>query len=110
MPSPQESWTDPSHPRARRALRELWFAVAQLRLLIKPPANSVPVAVVQGFIDRLVSAIRVTALVAISDAASVPRGNPQLAGTQLALGDARAAQGKPGQAAWRYLKAWVLVQ
>ncbi len=104
-------WLDPSHPQLKdgeKVFNEEKDATNKLRDLIKDKHSTIPDAVLQGFIDRIVQADRVLALVAINDAVA-RNGDPKKiaeANKELAKGDEELANGKFDEAIEHYRNSW----
>ena len=102
-------WTDDAHLQVRdgeKVFNEEKAAVNQLRDLINDKNSSIPDATLQGFIDRIVEADRLLAVVAIAEAT----GDTARANIELGKGDSENARGKYDHAIDHYRNAWKLAQ
>ena len=98
-------WIDSSHLRPKdggKVFDEEKAAVMQLRALINDRKSTVPDAIVQGFIDRIVGADRLLAVVAIADSTK----NTAKANEELRKGDNELAKGHYDRAIDHYKNAW----
>jgi hypothetical protein len=104
-------WLDQTHITRRQgalAFNEESAAVQQLLLLMKGGDSSLPQTLVQGFIDRIVKADRLLAVVAINDALAAGAGAGKLARAreELAQGDNNISQGQYQPGMDDYRNAW----
>jgi hypothetical protein len=104
-------WLDDSHLRTNngdRVFHEEKDGIHELLELIRDRHSTIPDAVLQGFIDRLVQADRVLALIAIKEAVARHGDSRDLARANAAIadGDSDAAAGRPNTAVGNYREAW----
>jgi uncharacterized repeat protein (TIGR02543 family) len=101
-----ETHVDPKH--GKKVFNEEKEAVVKLAELIKDKKCKIPDATLQGFINRLVSADRALASVAIKDAIGMGGDAKKIdkANKELGKGDAKAADNKFADAIEHYRKAW----
>ena len=103
-------WLDQSHPdpkRGEKTFDESKIAVITLADLIKTKKSTIPDAILQAFIDRIVEAERLLAVIAIGEASGI--GDPQkigLANGELAKGDGELSNGRFDNAIEYYKNAW----
>jgi hypothetical protein len=98
-------WIDSSHLKAsegRKVFDEEKAAVMQLRALRDDPKSTVPDAIVQDFIDRIMEADRLLAVVAIAGSTK----NTAKANVELGKGDDEDAKGHYDHAIDHYKNAW----
>src|ERR1051325_10730704 len=104
-------WLDPSHPNEKKDLDKVFNeekdAVNKLKDLIKNKHSTISNAVLQAFIDRIVKADRLLALIAIRDAMMRHGKAKEIAeaNKELANGDNEASKGKPDNAIEHYRNA-----
>lgn len=99
-----ETRLDPKH--GEKVFQEEKDAVVKLLELIKDKKSTIPDATLEGFINRLVSADKLLASTAISDAAGGDAKKIDKANDELSKGDARAEDGKFVDAIEHYRNAW----
>jgi len=98
-------WIDSSHLKAhegKKVFDEEKAAVMQLRALINDRKSTVPGEIVQGFIDRIMAADRLLAVVAIAGSTK----NTAKAIVELGKGDEEDAKGHYDHAIDHYKNAW----
>lgn len=104
-------WIDQSHldpKRGEKVFQEEKDAVNNLRVLFENKKSTFPKAVLQGWINRIVNADRILAVVAINNAIAA-QGDPKKiaeASDELARGDRDAAAAKFESAIEHYRNAW----
>jgi hypothetical protein len=104
-------WLNASHldaKRGKKSLDDTAEVVRELSELQKNKKSTIPAAVLQGFINQLLTATRLVTLTAIGDATAAG-GDPKdiaKANGDLAEGDSDAAGGKPDGAVGDYRSAW----
>jgi hypothetical protein len=103
-------WLDQTHITRRQgemAFNEESAAVQELLLLLKG-GHSLSQIILQGFIDRIVKADRLLAVVAINDALAAGAGSNKLAHAreELAQGDNNISQGQYQPGMDHYRNAW----
>lgn len=104
-------WLDGNHPQpgqGGKVFTEEKDAVNKLSGLIKDKKSTIPGATVLDFVNRLVSADRALASLAIGEAAGGDQTQIDKANEELAKGDSDAAAGKAGNAIDHYRNAWQL--
>jgi hypothetical protein len=104
-------WIDPARPQpsgGAKVFNEEKDAVIKLDDLLGDKHSTVPDAVLQSFIDRLVQADRVLAFVAITDALAAHADAKKIAQArqELANGDSEAVSGRSESAIEHYRNAW----
>jgi len=102
-------WVDGTHLQAKhgeKVFQEEKDAVVKLLELIKDKKSNVDKAKLQDFINRLVSADKLLASTAISDAAGGDAKKIDKANEELSKGDARAVDGNFVDAIEHYRNAW----
>jgi hypothetical protein len=106
-----DTWVDgitlnPKH--GERVFNEEKDAVVKLAELVKDKKSAIPDATLQGFINRLLSADRALASVAIKDAIGMGGDAKKIdkANEELGKGDAKAADNKFADAFEHYRNAW----
>jgi hypothetical protein len=99
-----ETRLNPKH--GEKVFQEEKDAVVKLLDLMKDKKSTIPVATLQGFINRLVSADRLLASGAINDAAGGDAKKIDKANDELGKGDARVADGHFTDAIEHYRNAW----
>ena len=98
-------WIDSSHLKAsegRKVFDEEKAAVMQLRALRDDTQSTVPDEIMQGFIDRIMEADRLLAVVAIAGSTK----NIANANAELSKGDSELARGHYDHAIDHYKNAW----
>jgi len=104
-------WTNSTHPNeedSEKVFNEEKDTVHKLFDLIKDKHSAISDTILQGFIDRITSADRVLALIAINDAVG-RGGDPKkldAAYQELAKGDAAQSMGRPYEAIDHYKNCW----
>jgi hypothetical protein len=104
-----ELWIDETHLQTKhgdKVFNEEKDTVVKLLELLKDKKSTIPDATLQGFIDRLVSADKLLASTAISDAAGGNAKKIDKANEELGKGDARILDGKFTDAIEHYRNAW----
>ncbi|MCJ7457028.1 right-handed parallel beta-helix repeat-containing protein [Candidatus Bathyarchaeota archaeon] len=106
-----ELWVDATHLKAKhgdKVFQEEKDAVVKLLELIKDKKSNVDKAKLQDFINRLVEADKLLALVAIEDAVAASGDAKKIdkANDELGKGDARVADGHFTDAIEHYRNAW----
>jgi len=106
-----EFWIDETHlhrKHGEQVFNAEKEAVEALAGMMKDPRCTVPDSVLRGFIDRIVRADRLLAVVAIQDAAKAGADQKKLAPAreQVAKGDEQAARAKYDAAIDHYRAAW----
>jgi hypothetical protein len=106
-----ELWIDPTHLERQvgdKVFHELRGAVHQLRELIQDKNSSMADVPLRGFIDRLVRAARLLAVVSIQDAAAAGLNPAKIAedNAEMAKGDDDVNEGKFESAIDHYRNAW----
>jgi hypothetical protein len=102
-------WVDETHLQPKhgdKVFQEEKDAIVKLLELLKDKKSTIPDATLQGFINRLVSADKLLASTAISDAAGGDAKKIDKANEELSKGDARALDGKFVDAIEHYRNAW----
>lgn len=102
-------WDDPLHPdpkRGSRVFQEEKDSVIKLIAIVRDRKSTIDDAIILGFINRIVSADRLLAQVAINDAAGGSAKELAKANRELLKGDARAADGRFTSAIEHYRNAW----
>lgn len=104
-------WLDGSHlepKHGHEVFGQEKDAVNKLRNLLKDKKSTIPAAVLQGFIDRLVGMDRALAQVAIGDAVSATGDAKMIAkaNAELAKGDSEVAEAKYESGIEHYRNAW----
>jgi len=102
-------WVDETHLQPKhgdKVFQEEKDAIVKLLELLKDKKSTIPDATLQGFINRLVSADKLLASTAISDAAGGDAKKIDKASEELSKGDARALDGKFVDAIEHYRNAW----
>jgi len=106
-------WIDDAHLQVKegeKVFNEEKDAVNQLRDLIKNKKSSIADTALQPFVDRIVEADRLLAVVAIADAAGGDPKDIAKANEELGKGSAEAALGKYDSAIEHYRNAWKFAQ
>ena len=104
-------WINSTHPNeedSEKVFNEEKDTVHKLFDLIKDKHSAISDTILQGFIDRITSADRVLALIAINDAVG-RGGDPKkldAANQELAKGDAAQSMGRPYEAIDHYKNCW----
>jgi hypothetical protein len=104
-------WVDQTHVAGKhgdKVFDEEKEAVQQLKELLKSKKNRIAGAVLQNFIDRIVKADRLLAVVSIQDAAADGVNPKKIAENlkEVEKGDQEAAEGEPDSAIEHYRSAW----
>lgn len=102
-----DQWFDEIHLQPHsdeRVFRETKTAVDKLRQMMRGRRSSIPNSVLQGFIDRIVTADRLLALTAIDDASALGGRQDKVSQAReyLADGDDDAREGRPASAIEHY--------
>jgi hypothetical protein len=104
-------WLDQTHlerKHGEKVFQGEKDAAIKLCDLIKSPRSTIPDAVLQGFLERIVKSDRLLAQVAINEAIVAQVAAKKIAEAQkeLAKGDEEATDGKCGDGIERYRQAW----
>jgi beta-lactamase superfamily II metal-dependent hydrolase len=104
------SWIDLTHPatHGKSVFSSVKDAASNLADLIEPGKGSLPSSLIQPLINRIVSASRAIAAIAINDAVTAGGNQKKVdkARGDLARGDSEAASGKAENAIDRFSNAW----
>jgi len=105
-----ELWRDETHleGNGRRVFREDAFTIRKLCTLIKGGQSQIPVAMLQGLVDRILQADRLLAFIAIQDAIAAGASSKKIDQAQkfLAKGDAAVGDEKCHNGVEHYRNAW----